>query len=124
MTDLREAPKHSPEIEAILSKPGITAAEEAAMSPQERAKFEELGLLARRQPIEVWLTQANLQVTCRVISEDETATEYVVDSLSMRGAQREMTSFFIGRGYKPAGRWEAEAVDDEGTTLESVRRFR
>jgi hypothetical protein len=69
-------------------------------------------------PVEVWLTQNNMQVTCRVIHEDETAEELDVNSLSMRGAQREVTGWFLSDGYTPVGRWEAEV---EG---EAVRRFR
>jgi hypothetical protein len=42
-------------------------------------------------PIEVWLTQKNMAVTCRVIREDESSYELDIDSLSMRGAQREIT---------------------------------
>jgi hypothetical protein len=71
-------------------------------------------------PIEVWLTQKNMAVTCMVVHEDETTDELDVDSMSMRGAQREMTSWFIAEGYQPVGRWQAE--DDGGG--ETMRRFR
>jgi hypothetical protein len=74
-------------------------------------------------PIEVWLRQANLEVVCNVVYEDETSAQYEVSSMSMRGAQREMTSFFIAEGYKPVGRWEVEASDANGA-LETVRRFK
>ncbi len=73
----------------------------------------------RPSPIEVWLTKGNIQITCRMVHEDETTQEVDVDSLSMRGAQREITGYFIGQGYKPVGRWEYE--DEDGD--ESVRRF-
>jgi hypothetical protein len=75
-------------------------------------------------PIEVWLTKANIEVICRVIFEDETDYTLPVDSLSMRGAQREMTAWLIGRGYEPAGRWlyETEEGYDEGE--EAFRKFR
>ena len=72
------------------------------------------------KPIEVWLSQPNMEITCRVIFEDETGTELPVDSLSMRGAQREMTSWLIGQGYEPVGRWSAE--DENGA--ETMRQFR
>ena len=75
-------------------------------------------------PIEVWLTKGNIEVTCMIVFEDETSTDQSVDSLSMRGAQREMTSFLINWGYEAAGRWDAEEVTDDGDVLESVRRFR
>ena len=72
------------------------------------------------KPIEVWLTQPNMEITCRVIFEDETGTEIDVDSLSMRGAQREITSWLIGLGYEPVGRWSTE---DQGGA-ETMRQFR
>jgi hypothetical protein len=74
--------------------------------------------------IEVWLSQVNLQVTCRVVAEDESTRELHVDSLSMRGAQREVTGYLIGLGLKPVGRWEIEQVDGNGDALETVRKFR
>jgi hypothetical protein len=74
-------------------------------------------------PIEVWLTKTNIQVTCRVIFEDETDSELRVDSLSMRGAQREMTAWLLSRGYEPAGRWLYETEEGD-LGEESVRKFR
>jgi hypothetical protein len=73
-------------------------------------------------PVEVWLTQGNIAIDCRIVFEDESATEPAINSLSMRGAQREMTAWLIQQGYEPAGRWEAEVQGEEGT--ETVRRFR
>jgi hypothetical protein len=94
----------------------------------------------RPGPIEAWLSKPNIEVTCRIVREDETATEIDVTSLSMRGAQREITAWLIGLGYAPAGRWEAEEQTEDafpgpnpppGTpghfhqdTLECVRKFR
>jgi hypothetical protein len=77
-----------------------------------------------RKPIEVWLTRRNIEITCRVVNEDETATELDVDSLSMRGAQREITAYFKAHGYEPAGRWETESAADDGAAEETVRLFR
>lgn len=80
----------------------------------------------KTQPIEVWLSQQNLQVTCTVVYEDERTDHVDIDALSMRGAQREITGWLIGNGYTPAGRWEIEAdgheigVDGFGETF---RRF-
>ncbi len=74
-------------------------------------------------PVEVWLRQQNLVVTCTVVHEDETTAEYDVQSLSMRGAQREMTGYLLRQGYSPVGRWDAEATDDDGV-VEASRRFR
>ncbi len=76
-------------------------------------------------PIEVWLTQKNIGVTCLVANEDETTYQLDVDSLSMRGAQREITGYLIGQDYAPVGRWQicSEDEDDE-TVRETVRKFR
>lgn len=74
-------------------------------------------------PIEVWLSQKNLQVTCRVVYEDESTTDLSVDSLSIRGAEREMTGYFISVGYKPVGRWQTEQEDDMPGEGEVSRRF-
>ena len=62
-------------------------------------------------PIEVWLRQPNIEITCTVVREDESTRSVEVDSLSLRGAQREITGWLIGLGYEPVGRWEAEAVE-------------
>jgi hypothetical protein len=69
-------------------------------------------------PIEVWLTQENMEVACMVVREDESTDVLDVLSLSMRGAQREITGNLIDVGYKPDGRWVQEA---DGETW---RRFR
>lgn len=81
--------------------------------------------LKQTGPIEVWLTQANLTVTCTIVYNDESTSSLDVDSLSMRGAQREITGWFIQAGYKPDGRWTIEARDDrEDVNLQTWRRFR
>jgi len=65
-------------------------------------------------PIEVWLRQRNLSVSCKVVYGGESTEELEIDLLSMRGAQREITGWLISQGYMPDGRWAAEAgVDDE-----------
>jgi hypothetical protein len=81
-------------------------------------------------PIEVWLTQNNIEIKCMVVHEDESATYLDVDSLSMRGAQRQITADLIDQGYTPAGRWENaedEPLIGDGSydyQLETVRRFK
>lgn len=74
-------------------------------------------------PVEVWLTQKNMEVTCMTVREDESYEYRDVDSLSVRGAQREMTGWLIANGYIPAGRWEIEETED-GQAIECVRRFK
>jgi hypothetical protein len=75
-------------------------------------------------PVEVWLTKKNIEVTCMIVFEDETTSRHDIDSVSMRGAQRETTSWLINWGYEAAGRWQAEALDDDQDVIESVRHFR
>jgi hypothetical protein len=71
-------------------------------------------------PIEVCLNQPHFTVTCRVVHEDETTQTLDVESLSLRGAEREMTGWFMSMGYKPVGRWKAV----EGSATEVARRFK
>jgi len=80
----------------------------------------------RRPPVEVWLLEAKpgFRIACNVVHEDESADHPDIDSLSMRGAQREITSYLISQGYEPVGRWEVTARDGAGGTTESMRRFR
>ena len=74
-------------------------------------------------PIEVWLSQTNLAITCTVVHEDESREFKNIHSLSIRGAQREITGWLITSGYKPDGRWEVTAYD-QGEARETVRRFK
>jgi hypothetical protein len=74
-------------------------------------------------PIEVWLRQNNMAIACTIVYEDETTDGYLVDSLSIRGAEREITGDFIMKGYTPAGRWVTE-VEVEGEPVEVWRRFK
>lgn len=77
---------------------------------------------APASPIEVWLSRANLEIRCTIVHEDESTEAVEVDSLSMRGAQREITGWLISRGYKPVGRWAGEWAS--GAAQESSRSFR
>jgi hypothetical protein len=73
------------------------------------------------EPIEVWLRQDNMKVYCWIVYEDESTDEDLeVKSLSMRGAQREITGYLIATGYEPVGRWRAEVEDGS----ETMRQFR
>jgi hypothetical protein len=74
-------------------------------------------------PVEVFLSQRNMQVYCTVAYEDEHTDSLSVEALSIRGAQREMTGWFIDQGYKPVGRWETEQEDGNGVLVEVSRRF-
>lgn len=74
------------------------------------------------EPIEVWLSQPNIEVKCRIVHDDETTDELPIESLSMRGAQREITGYLIREGYRPFDRWEytTSPLDSSG---ESFRKF-
>jgi hypothetical protein len=64
--------------------------------------------------VEIWLRQDNLQVVCSVVNPDESPYRHGIDSLSLRGAQREVTGYLIGYGYRPEGGWTVEAVGERG----------
>lgn len=72
--------------------------------------------------IEVWLRQDDTTIACTVVRDDESTYELDVDALSMRGAQREMTGYFIDEGYQPAGPWQVE-VDSRSGPVETLRIF-
>jgi hypothetical protein len=80
---------------------------------------------AKPSPIEVWLTQQNLEVKCMVVRDDETTYPLSINSLSMRGAQREITGWLINEGYEPVGRWQLESDDNAmDGPVETMRRFK
>jgi hypothetical protein len=79
---------------------------------------------SRPSPIEVWLRQHNMEIVCSVVGEDESVDYLDINSLSMRGAQREITGYYIGQGYKPVGRWEVEFRDGALDPIETSRKFR
>jgi hypothetical protein len=74
-------------------------------------------------PVEVWLTKTNIEVACMVVREDESITDLEVRSLSMRGAQREMTGWLMSWGYVAAGRW-APQTSTGAEVEEYVRTFK
>jgi hypothetical protein len=65
-----------------------------------------------------------MEITCTVVREDESTYEPDVESLSMRGAQREITGWLINDGYEPVGRWQVEHDDRAMQAAETVRRFK
>ncbi len=87
---------------------------------------------AKRNRFEVWLTKASdFRITCREVYEDESTSDWdkdAVESVSMRGAQREVTGYYLDKGYEPVDRWVAEEVARsgrlEGEVIESFRQFR
>lgn len=84
-----------------------------------------MGKLGKDSPVEIWLSQFNMSVTCRAVFEDESTAEYDdPKSLSVRGAQREITGWLLGLGYEPVGRWSNEARDENEDVTEAMRQFR
>jgi len=70
-----------------------------------------------------------MAIACTVVREDESTTSLDVDSLSVRGAQREITGWLISQGYVPAGRWTQEfaaqpEVYIDAEPAEYVRQFK
>lgn len=71
-------------------------------------------------PVVVVLVQAGvLSVSCTVTHDDGSTETTPVVALSMRGAQRELTSKLRHDGYRPVGRW-VTSIDH----VRSSRKFR
>jgi hypothetical protein len=64
-----------------------------------------------------------LRVVCNIVNADESTYRREIDSLSLRGAQREITGYLIGYGYRPEDGWTVEAVGESGVAAEAWRRF-
>jgi hypothetical protein len=73
-----------------------------------------LARLRAPQALQAVLSRKNIEISCILVREDETASYPRLDSLSVRGAQREITSMLVGQGYVPAGRWSDDGEDDDG----------
>jgi hypothetical protein len=76
------------------------------------------------QPLQAILSRKNLEITCTLVFEDESLSGQPVVSLSLRGAQREITGRLVALGFVPAGRWSAEEEPDEDGYREWTRGFR
>jgi hypothetical protein len=66
------------------------------------------------QPLRAILIRKNIEIWCTLVFEDESAVDLPANSVSVRGAQRQITSLLVGHGYAPAGRWSDEDRDDDG----------
>jgi hypothetical protein len=79
-------------------------------------------------PIDVWLSQGKMGITCTVVLEDERTSTLDVNSRSIPGAEREITGYLIAHGYTPMGNWEVQAVGDNGdggsNPVETSRKFK
>lgn len=82
-------------------------------------------MLTMKGPIEVWLSQRNLEVRCMIVHEDESTRDVPIDALTIRGAEREITGWLVSQeGYEPAGRWDTEGINDNGEEYEVSRKFK
>jgi hypothetical protein len=68
----------------------------------------------RPQAVQAVLSRKNIEIFCTLVFEDESVSYPVIASVSVRGAQREITGRLVGIGYTPVGRWSDEGVDDDG----------
>ena len=66
------------------------------------------------QPLQAVLSRKNIEITGALVFEDESITYPRVDSVSVRGAQREITGGLVAYGYVPVGRWADEGEDEDG----------
>lgn len=73
--------------------------------------------------VEVWLRTGTTGIWGEIIKPDESGETQDIDSRSMNGAQREITSYLISQGYAPVGRWKIED-GESGLTTECSRTFR
>lgn len=57
--------------------------------------------------IKVWVIQNRFHITAFEETESGRRSEINVQSINLRGAQRELTSWYKSVGWGPIGRWTA-----------------
>ena len=70
-------------------------------------------------PIDGWLSQGHMAITCRIVPGDQSPDAADADSLY----DRELTGWLLSNGHIPAGRWVNEAAYAESVTHAS-QKFR
>src|SRR5215469_3701289 len=75
-------------------------------------------LTTKITPIEVWLSQPHLEVTCRIVFPGGAIMAVGVVSPSLNGAEHELTAWLTEHGYQPAGGWHTD-----GNGRETARTF-
>jgi hypothetical protein len=75
------------------------------------------------QALQAVLSRKNIEFRCTLLFEDESVSYMSVDSVSLRGAQREITGVLVFHGYVPAARW-SEGDDDADGFTEWTRTFK
>jgi hypothetical protein len=66
------------------------------------------------QPLQAILSRRHIEISCTLVFEDESVSYPQVSSVSVRGAEREITGLLVKCGYTPAGRWSTEDLDPDG----------
>lgn len=66
------------------------------------------------QVLRAVLSRKNIEISCTLVFEDESVSYQEVDSVSVRGAQREITGMLVAHGYVPAARWSEDGEDQDG----------
>lgn len=66
------------------------------------------------QALQAVLSRKNIEIFCTLVFEDESVSYPSVNSVSVRGAQRELTGLLVAHGYTPAGRWSDDGEDADG----------
>jgi hypothetical protein len=97
----RVAPKS---VARVGTKPG--AALDTAPEPPQR----------KAQALQAVLSRKNIEITCALVFEDESVSFPAIQSVSVRGAQREATGMLVAHGYTPVGRWSEGDEDNDGYT--------
>jgi hypothetical protein len=75
------------------------------------------------QPLQAILSRKNIEITGTLVFEDESVSYAAINSMSLRGAQRELTGRLVKHGYTPVGRW-SDGQDDEDGYTEWTRPFK
>jgi hypothetical protein len=79
----------------------------------------------RPQALRAILSRKNIEITCELVFEDESISYPHIDSVSVRGAQREITGVLVAHGYAAADRWSDDGETDDGDGYhEWSRHFR
>jgi hypothetical protein len=68
----------------------------------------------RPQALRAVLSRKHIEITCTLVREDESASWPELHSVSVRGAQREITGMLVDSNYVPVGRWSDDGQDDDG----------
>jgi hypothetical protein len=75
------------------------------------------------QALQAVLSRKNIEIFCTLVFEDESVSYPTVSSVSLRGAQRQITGWLVAHGYMPIGRWSEGDLDGDGYT-EWTRAFK